>query len=61
MKKKKKEKEEKKKKKDDVDDDDERNHNVNVWIVQIVVNKQLQVQIFVIINEKSSFRRFVKK
>ncbi len=59
-----KEKEKKKKKKEkenDVDDNDERNDDVDVWIVQIVVNKQLQIQIFVIIDKRSSFRRFVKK
>ncbi len=55
--KKEKRKKKKKKKKEENDDVDD----VVVRIVQIAVNKQLQVQIFVIIDKKSSFRRFVKK
>jgi hypothetical protein len=61
-KKKKNEKNEEKKKKsenDEIDDDDERNDDVDVRIVQIVVNKQFEIQIFVIIDKRSS--RFVKK
>lgn len=38
-----------------------KNDNVVVRIVQIVVNKQFQVQIFIIIDKKSSSRRFVQK
>jgi hypothetical protein len=64
-KKKKKKNEEKKEKKikknDDDNDDDEKNDNVDVRIVQIAFNKQFQIQILVIIDKKSSFRRFVKK
>jgi hypothetical protein len=52
-------KREKKNENDEVDDDDEKNDDVDVRIVQIVVNKQFEVQIFVII-DKQSFR-FVKK
>jgi mannitol-specific phosphotransferase system IIBC component len=61
-KKKKNEKNEKEKKKnenDEIDDDDEKNDDVDVRAVQIAVNKQLKVQIFVIIDKRSS--RFVKK
>jgi hypothetical protein len=60
--KKKREKEEKKKSEDDeIDDDDERDDDVDVRIVQIAVSKQLQVQIFVIIDKRSSSRRLIKK
>jgi hypothetical protein len=61
-KKKKNEKNEKEKEKnndDEVDDDDEKNDDVDVRAVQIVVNKQFEIQIFVIIDKRSS--RFVKK
>jgi outer membrane biosynthesis protein TonB len=62
-KKKNEENEEKKKKKknenDEADDDDERNDDVDVRTVQIAVSKQLEVQISVIIDKRSS--RFVKK
>jgi mannitol-specific phosphotransferase system IIBC component len=61
-KKKKNEENEKKKKKnenDEADDDDEKNDDVDVRTVQIAVNKQLEVQISVIIDKRSS--RFVKK
>jgi hypothetical protein len=56
------EKNEEKKKKsenDEIDDDDEKNDDVDVQIVQIVVSKQLEVQIFVIIDKRSS--RLIKK
>jgi hypothetical protein len=58
---KKKENEEEKEKSenDEADDDDEKNENVDVRIVQIAVSKQLEVQIFVIIDKRSS--RFIKK
>ncbi len=55
------EEEKKKSENDETDDDDEKNDNVDVWIVQIVVSKQLEIQIFVIINKRSFSRRFVKK
>jgi hypothetical protein len=61
-KKKENEENEKKKKKnenDEADDDDEKNDDVDVRIVQIAVSKQLEVQIFVIIDKRSS--RLVKK
>jgi hypothetical protein len=61
-KKKKNEKNEEKRKKnenDEIDDDDERNNDIDVQIVQIVVSKQLEVQISVIIDKRSS--RFIKK
>jgi hypothetical protein len=44
---------------DEIDDDDEKNDDIDVRVVQIAVNKQLEVQIFVIIDKRSS--RFVKK
>ncbi len=54
--------EEKEKNKDDeADDDDEKNDDVNVWVVQIAVSKQLEVQIFVIIDKRLFFRRLAKK
>jgi outer membrane biosynthesis protein TonB len=56
------EKNEEKKKKnenDEVDDDDEKNDDVDVRTMQIAVKKQLEVQIFVIIDKRSS--RLVKK
>jgi hypothetical protein len=52
---------EKRKENDEIDDDNEKNDDVDVRIVQIVVNKQLEIQIFVIIDKRSSFRRFIKK
>jgi hypothetical protein len=61
-KKKKNEKNEEKKKKNEnneVDDDDEKNDDVDVRIVQIVVNKQLEIKIFVIIDKRSF--RLIKK
>jgi hypothetical protein len=61
-KKKKNEKNEEKREKnenDEIDDDDERNDDVDVRAVQIAVSKQLEVQISVIIDKRSS--RFVKK
>ncbi len=61
-KKKKDEKNEEKKEKsenDEIDDDDEKNDDVDVRVVQIAVNKQLEVQISVIIDKRSS--RLVKK
>jgi hypothetical protein len=51
----------KRKKNDEIDDDDEENDDVDVRVVQITVNKSLEVQIFVIIDKQSSFHRFVKK
>jgi hypothetical protein len=60
--KKKNEKDEKEKKKnenDEADDDDEKNDDVEIRIVQIVVNKQFEIQILVIIDKRSS--RLVKK
>ncbi len=60
--KKKTEKNEKKRKKnenDEINNDDEKNDNVDVRIVQIAVNKQFEVQIFVIIDKRSF--RFIKK
>jgi actin-related protein len=57
----KKKEEKRKKRKNDADDDDEKNDDVDVRIVQIVVNKQFEVQIFVIIDKRSFSRRFVKK
>jgi hypothetical protein len=55
------EKETKKKKNenDEVDNDDEKDDDVNVRIVQIVVSKQLEIQISVIIDKRSS--RLIKK
>jgi hypothetical protein len=61
-KKKENEKNEEKRKKnenDEIDDDDEKNDDVDVRTVQIVVSKQLEIQISVIIDKRSS--RFVKK
>jgi hypothetical protein len=61
-KKKENEKNEEKRKKsenDEIDDDDERNDDVDVRTMQIAVSKQLEIQIFVIIDKRSS--RFVKK
>ncbi len=55
------EEEKKKNENDEIDDDDEKNDDVDIRVVQIVVNKQLEIQIFVIIDKRSSFRRFVKK
>jgi hypothetical protein len=52
-------KNEEKKERDEVDDNDERNDDIDVRIVQIAVNKQFEIQIFVIIDKRSS--RFVKK
>jgi hypothetical protein len=51
--------EKKKNENDEVDDDDEKDDDVDVRVVQIVVSKQLEIQIFVIIDKRSS--RFVKK
>jgi hypothetical protein len=53
------EREKKKNENDETDDDDEKNDDVDVRAVQIVVSKQLEVQISVIIDKRSS--RFVKK
>jgi hypothetical protein len=56
------EKNEKKKEKNEnneIDDDDEKNDDVDVRIVQIVVNKQFEIQISIIIDKRSS--RFIKK
>jgi vacuolar-type H+-ATPase subunit I/STV1 len=53
------EEERKKNENDEIDDDNEKNDDVDVRIVQIVVNKQLEIQIFVIIDKRSF--RFVKK
>jgi hypothetical protein len=58
--KRKKEEKRKKSENDELNDDDEKN-DVDVRVVQIVVNKQFQVQIFVIIDKRSSSRFFVKK
>ncbi len=44
---------------DEVDDDDERNDDVDVRTMQIAVNKQLEIQISVIIDKRSF--RLVKK
>ncbi len=44
---------------DEIDDYDKENDDVDVRIVQTVVNKQFEVQIFVIIDKRSS--RFIKK
>jgi vacuolar-type H+-ATPase subunit I/STV1 len=44
---------------DEINDDDEKNDDVDVRTMQIAVNKQLEVQISVIIDKRSS--RFVKK
>jgi hypothetical protein len=49
----------KKNENDEADDDDEKNDDVDVRTVQIVVSKQLEVKISVIIDKRSS--RFVKK
>jgi hypothetical protein len=53
------EKERKKNENDETDDDDEKNDDVDVRTMQIAVNKQLEVQISVIIDKRSS--RLVKK
>ncbi len=53
------EEEKKKNENDEADDDDERNDDVDVRTMQIVVSKQLEVQISVIIDKRSF--RFVKK
>ncbi len=53
------EEEKEKNENDKADDDDEKNDDVDVRTVQIAVNKQLEVQIFVIIDKRSS--RLVKK
>ncbi len=50
----------KKNENDEFNDDDERN-DVEIRIVQIVVSKQFQVQISVIIDKRSFSRRIVKK
>jgi hypothetical protein len=44
---------------DEIDDDDEKNDDVDVRIVQIAVSKQLEIQIFIIIDKRSS--RLIKK
>jgi glutamate synthase domain-containing protein 3 len=51
--------EKKKNENDEIDDDDEKNDDVDVRVVQIVVNKQLEIQISVIIDKRSF--RLVKK
>jgi hypothetical protein len=56
---KKKNRKRKKSENDEIDDDDEKNDDFDVRIVQIVVNKQFKIQIFVIIDKRSF--RFVKK
>ncbi len=61
VKKKKKKEEKREKKENDANDDDEKNDDVDVRVVQIAVNKQFEVQISVIIDKRSSSRRFVKK
>ncbi len=53
------EEERKKNENDEIDDDDEKNDDVDVRIVQIAVSKQFEIQIFVIIDKRSS--RLVKK
>ncbi len=53
------EEEKEKNENDEIDDDDEKNDDVDVRIVQIAVSKQFEVQIFVIIDKRSS--RLVKK
>ncbi len=49
----------KKNENDEINNDDEKNDDVEIRIVQIVVNKQFEVQIFVIIDKRLS--RLVKK
>jgi outer membrane biosynthesis protein TonB len=44
---------------DEIDNDDEKNDDVDVRAMQIAVSKQLEIQISVIIDKRSS--RFVKK
>ncbi len=46
---------------DEINDDDEKNDDVDIRVVQIAVNKQLEIQIFVIIDKWSSSDRLVKK
>jgi CO dehydrogenase/acetyl-CoA synthase beta subunit len=53
------EEERKKNENDETDDDDEKNDDVDVRTMQIAVSKQLEIQIFVIIDKRSS--RLVKK
>jgi hypothetical protein len=53
------EEEKEKNENDEADDDDERDDDVDVRAVQIAVSKQLEIQISVIIDKRSS--RFVKK
>ncbi len=53
------EEERKKSENDEADDDDEKNDDVDVRAMQIAVSKQLEIQISVIIDKRSS--RFVKK
>jgi hypothetical protein len=36
---------------DEINDDDEKNDDVDIRVVQIAVNKQLEIQIFVIIDK----------
>jgi vacuolar-type H+-ATPase subunit I/STV1 len=44
---------------DEINDDNEKNDDVDVRVVQIAINKQLEIQISVIVDKRSS--RFIKK